>query len=101
MNQGGVESHEKEGMYERLHEVVMSFGSNEHPRRRSIEEATLALIKALKTGDHEMITLYYGEGVTEEGANALVEKVTETYPECDVDVHYGGQPVYYYMVSLE
>ncbi len=43
MNQGGVESREKEGMYERLHEVVMSFGSNEHPRRRSIEEAIEAM----------------------------------------------------------
>ena len=43
MNQGGVESHEKEGMYERLHEVVMSFGSNEHPRRRSIEDAIEAM----------------------------------------------------------
>ena len=48
-----------------------------------------------------MITLYYGEGVTEEAATALSERVSEEFPECDVDVHYGGQPVYYYMVSLE
>lgn len=66
-----------------------------------IETATISLIKALKSDDHEMITVYYGEGVTEDEANALVEKVSETFPECDVDVHYGGQPVYYYMVSLE
>ena len=67
----------------------------------NIESATLSLIKALKTPEHEIITLYYGEGVTEDDANALVEKVNETFPECDVDVHFGGQPVYYYMVSLE
>lgn len=66
-----------------------------------IETATISLIKALKSDDHEMITVYYGEGITEDEANALVEKVSETFPECDVDVHYGGQPVYYYMVSLE
>ena len=66
-----------------------------------IETATISLIKALKSDDHEMISVYYGEGVTEDEANALVEKVSETFPECDVDVHYGGQPVYYYMVSLE
>ena len=67
----------------------------------SIDDATMSLIKALKTEDHEMITLYYGEGVTEEDANGLAEKVSEQYPDCDVDVHFGGQPVYYYMVSLE
>lgn len=66
-----------------------------------IETATISLIKALKSDDHEMITVYYGEGITEDEANALVEKVSETFPDCDVDVHYGGQPVYYYMVSLE
>lgn len=67
----------------------------------NIDDATVALIKALKKDDHEMITVYYGEGVTEDDANALVERVSGEFPECDVDVHYGGQPVYYYMVSLE
>ena len=51
--------------------------------------------------DHEMITLYYGAGVKEEEAEALAAKVAERFPECDVDFHYGGQPVYYYMVSME
>ncbi len=67
----------------------------------NIETTTLALIKALKHDEHEMITLYYGEGVNEEDAEKLAQKVAEVYPECDVDFHYGGQPVYYYMVSLE
>ena len=67
----------------------------------SIEETTIKLVKALKNDDHEMITLYYGEGVKEEEAEELASKITELYPECDVDFHYGGQPVYYYMVSLE
>ena len=67
----------------------------------NIEETTLALIKAMKNDEHEIITLYYGEGVTEDDANALVEKVSEAYPECEVCALFGGQPVYYYMVSLE
>ncbi|MCH5147991.1 MAG: DAK2 domain-containing protein [Clostridiales bacterium] len=67
----------------------------------SIEETTVKLVKALKNDDHEMITLYYGEGVKEEEAEELAAKITELYPDCDVDFHYGGQPVYYYMVSLE
>ncbi len=67
----------------------------------NIDDTTLKLIKALKDDEHEMITLYYGEGVTEEEAQALADKVSAEYPDCDVDFHCGGQPVYYYMVSLE
>ncbi len=67
----------------------------------NIEETTEKLVKALKNPDHEMITLYYGEGVKEEDAEALATKLSEVYPDCDVDFHFGGQPVYYYMVSLE
>ena len=67
----------------------------------NIDETTLKLVRALKREEHEMITLYYGEGVTEEDAEALAAKVGEEFPDCDVDFHFGGQPVYYYMVSLE
>ncbi|MCM1438636.1 MAG: DAK2 domain-containing protein [Roseburia sp.] len=67
----------------------------------SIDDTTLELIKKMKNNEHEVITLYYGEGVDEEAATALAAKVGEAYPDCDVDVHFGGQPVYYYIVSLE
>ncbi|MGN0813862.1 MAG: DAK2 domain-containing protein [Candidatus Coproplasma sp.] len=67
----------------------------------NIEQTTLDLIKKMKRDEHEMITLYYGEGVNEEQCEQLAAKVTEEFPDCDVDYHYGGQPVYYYMVSLE
>ncbi len=67
----------------------------------NIEETTMKLIQRMKNDDHEMITLYYGNGVTEDDANDLMEKVAEAFPDCDVDCHYGGQPVYYYIVSLE
>ncbi len=73
---------------------ILAKGSN-------IDDTTLDLIKKMKTPEHEMITLYYGEGVDEAAAEALASKVGETFPDCDVDFHYGGQPVYYYMVSLE
>jgi hypothetical protein len=67
----------------------------------NIEDTTLDLIKKMKNNEHEMITLYYGEGVKEEDADALMARVAEAFPDCDVDCHFGGQPVYYYMVSLE
>ncbi len=67
----------------------------------NVADCTLALLKALKKSDHEMISLYYGADVKEEEAEALKERVAEEFPECDVDCMYGGQPVYYYLVSLE
>ncbi len=70
-------------------------------KSNSIDETVLKLLDKLKDDSHEVITLYYGEGVTEEDAAALAEKVGEAFPSCDVDYHYGGQPVYYYLLSLE
>ncbi len=67
----------------------------------NIEETVLKLLDRLKEDQHEVITLYYGEEVTEEDAAALAAKVGEAFPDCDVDYHSGGQPVYYYLVSLE
>ena len=67
----------------------------------NIEDTTVKLVKQLKNDEHEMITLYYGDGVTEEDAAALAEKLSAQYPDCDIDYHFGGQPVYYYVVSLE
>lgn len=68
---------------------------------QNIDETVLKLLDKLKEDSHEVITLYYGEGVSEEDAQELSEKVQEAFPDCDVDFHYGGQPVYYYMLSLE
>ena len=48
-----------------------------------------------------IITIYYGEDKTEDDANALSAQFNEYYPDCDVEVYYGGQPVYYYLISVE
>ena len=68
---------------------------------QAVDETVLKLLDKLKDESHEVITLYYGEGVDESEASALAEKVQEAFPDCDVDFHYGGQPVYYYLLSLE
>ena len=70
-------------------------------KKDNISEAVLKLIEKLKEDYHEVITLYYGEGVKEEDAVALTERVQKEFSDCDVDCHYGGQPVYYYLLSLE
>ena len=64
-------------------------------------DTLLNLVAKLKDGSHEIITLYYGIDVKEEDAEALAGRLEEKFPDCDVDFHFGGQPIYYYIVSLE
>ena len=66
-----------------------------------INDTTLELIKILAEDDSELISLYYGDEITEDAANELAEKVMAYYPNLDVEVHYGGQPIYYYVLSVE
>ena len=51
--------------------------------------------------DTELISLYYGEDVQEEDAERLAEEIADLYPDADVDMHSGGQPIYYYVLSVE
>ena len=67
----------------------------------SLEDTVLKLIGRMKEDFHQVITLYYGEEVKEEEAEALCALIAEKYPDCDVDFHNGGQSVYYYIMSLE
>ncbi|MBR2407749.1 MAG: DAK2 domain-containing protein [Lachnospiraceae bacterium] len=66
-----------------------------------ISEVTFGLMEALMDEDSELVSLYYGEEVSEDDANALADKLTEAYPDVDVEVHPGGQPIYYYVLSVE
>ncbi len=70
-------------------------------KSHSLEETVMKLIGRMKEDFHQVITLYYGEDVKEEEAEALCETIAEKYPDCDVDFHNGGQAVYYYILSLE
>ncbi len=70
-------------------------------KSQSIEETVVKLVGRMKEDFHQVITLYYGEDVKEEDASALCDQLSELYPDCDVDYHSGGQPVYFYMISLE
>ncbi len=67
----------------------------------NIADVVLELVAKLKGVSDEIITLYYGEDVREEDAVQLQEVLQEKYPECDVEINYGGQPIYYYFIALE
>ena len=66
-----------------------------------VSETTERLVEKLISEDTMNITLFYGEDIREEEAVALCEKLAQKYPDCEVTSAYGGQPVYYYLVSLE
>lgn len=67
----------------------------------SVNDVTLRLIDDMMNDDISTVTLYFGNNVTEEEASEVVSSVADKYPMCDVDAHFGGQPLYYYIVSLE
>ena len=66
-----------------------------------ITETTLELISKMISDDTSNITLFYGEGVSEEDAAALQAKAEERFTSVDISVVFGGQPVYYYIISIE
>ena len=66
-----------------------------------ISDVTFDLIKDAVDEDSELISIYYGADVKKEDAEAFVARVEESFPDCDVQNYYGGQPIYYYIVSVE
>lgn len=66
-----------------------------------IAEVTKEMIRKMVDEDSELISIYYGEEFPEKDAEALGEEVEDTYSDCDVEVHSGGQPIYYCVVSVE
>lgn len=67
----------------------------------SITETAKETLRNMVGEDSELISIYYGEDVTEEEAEAFISDVEEEYPDLDVDAHFGGQPIYYYVMSVE
>lgn len=66
-----------------------------------INKTTIDMISKLIDDDSEIISIYYGSDVNEDSAQEIADKIEELYPDIEVDVNYGGQPVYYYVISVE
>ncbi|MBP3214635.1 MAG: DAK2 domain-containing protein [Clostridium sp.] len=65
------------------------------------EDAVMKALAEMADEDAELVTIYYGADTPEEKARELLEKVQAEFAGCEVELHYGGQPVYYYIVSVE
>mgnify|MGYP003228088860 CR=1 FL=1 len=67
----------------------------------SVHDVVLDMMKAVVTDDAELITVYYGADTTKEDAEQVAAEIADQYPNCDVDCLLGGQPLYYYLISVE
>ena len=68
---------------------------------KDIAETTKEMLAQLVDENSELISLYYGQEVTDEEAESFTAQIGELYPDIDVDVHSGGQPIYYYVLAVE
>ncbi|MCR5793088.1 MAG: DAK2 domain-containing protein [Lachnospiraceae bacterium] len=66
-----------------------------------VEATTLELLDSMISEDSELISVYYGEDVSEETATGLGQLIEEKYPDVEVELYSGGQPIYYYLLSVE
>ena len=67
----------------------------------AISEVTMKMIDEMMSDEMELISIYYGSEITEEDAENLRARVEEKYSSCDIELQYGGQPIYYYIISVE
>ena len=68
---------------------------------KQVEEVTRNVIKEMVDDDASIITLYYGEDVEEDAARLFAENIQDEFEDLDVELYYGGQPLYYYLISVE
>ena len=66
-----------------------------------IADTTVDMIREMVDEESEIVSLYYGSDVTEDDANELAKKVEKAHPDVEVEVYPGGQPIYYYIASVE
>ena len=73
---------------------ILSVGQN-------LEPTVMDMMHQLIDEDSAIVSVYYGSDMKEEDADALGSKIEEAFPDVEVEVHYGGQPIYYYVISVE
>ncbi|MEG0377822.1 MAG: DAK2 domain-containing protein, partial [Eubacterium sp.] len=82
-------------------DVIGIFGGEIIVKGNDVDEVTTELITKMVDEDSELISVYFGQEVSEEAAEELVETLSDTFEDCDVEINNGGQPLYYYIVSVE
>ena len=68
---------------------------------RDMKQVTVDMVAGMVDDNSELISIYFGSDVAEEDAQNLCEELENAYPSCDVELQFGGQPIYYYVISVE
>lgn len=68
---------------------------------KDLKEVTIAMADAMITQDTAIVSIYYGEDIEQAAADAIAQELLEKHDELEVEVQYGGQPIYYYLLSVE
>lgn len=82
-------------------DIIGIFGGEIVVKGDDVAEVTKELLDKMVDADSELVSVYYGSDVAEDDAEALVEDLEEKFEDCDVEINEGGQPLYYYIVSVE
>ena len=85
----------KQGDIIGLHNGQIEFTGND------IKTVVMDMMESIMTDEDELITVYFGSDVKDEDAEKLTAEIEEKYDYCDVECHSGGQPLYYYLISVE
>ncbi len=96
-----VRDTEMEDLHIKEGDIIGLYNGQIHTVGNNIHDVTRQLMEEIVTEDDELITVYYGKDVDEADARTLTDEIEEIYDECDVEMQNGGQPLYYYLVSVE
>ena len=66
-----------------------------------MKDVIYSMVDEMIDEDSELISIYYGEEISEEAAQEISDTISAKYDSCDVELQYGGQPIYYYIISVE
>ena len=96
-----VRDSEFEGMHISEGDIIGLHNGKVEFKADTPRDVAVAMMRQIVTEDDGLITIYYGADTKEEDAEALGAEFEEMFPDCDVEVHSGGQPLYYYLISVE
>ncbi len=82
-------------------DILGMIGGNIEVVSKDIPQGAAEVVRKAVDDDSEVISIYYGSDVTESDARKLADEIEENFPECEVEIHNGGQPLYYYIISVE
>jgi DAK2 domain fusion protein YloV len=96
-----VRDSDMDGMHIKQGDIIGLYNGKIVETGQSVHDVTVKLMEQIVTEDDELITVYYGKDIPEEDAQSLTDEIAGQFDDCDVEIHRGGQPLYYYLISVE